>query len=415
MAPPAPHRSYLVRFLTPAAEAEFRARLARAGLSQPRKGPGRGFDAAKEKRWLAEWRGMPDYANADTSVHSSLRLDAPTPQAARRIEALLDQRVQTTRAPRQVFGYFWPPRPGRHDIRDYHYVAAKPLPPRYPVYVISKGRHESRRTSRLLETLRVPYRIVVEPQERAAYAAVIDPRKILVLPFANLGRGSIPARNWVLDHARREGHKRHWILDDNIWAMYRRACSRKVPLETGNVFRAAEDFVDRYANVPMAGFNYQQFAPNDAQLPPYLLNTRIYSCILLDNAVPFRWRGKYNEDTDLSLRLLKAGYCTVLFNAFLIHKVRTMKLKGGNTEEVYRNGDKREEFARSLQRQHPDVVRVVWRYDRWHHAVDYRPFKANALVKKAGGARAAVDNYGMRLAAKRPGVVGPFHDTCRAT
>ena len=93
--------------------------------------------------------------------------------------------------------------------------------PRYPIYIISKGRWESRLTSKALETMRVPYRIVIEPQEYPHYAAVIDPTKILTLPFSNLSQGSIPARNWVWDHACAEGHARHWILDDNIRYFYR--------------------------------------------------------------------------------------------------------------------------------------------------------------------------------------------------
>ena len=35
--------------------------------------------------------------------------------------------------------------------------------------------------------------------------------------------------------------------------------------------------------------------------PPYVLNTRIYSCILLDNTLDIRC-GMYNEDTDISIR-----------------------------------------------------------------------------------------------------------------
>jgi len=92
---------------------------------------------------------------------------------------------------------------------------------KYPVYTISKGRWESRLTSKALEDLGVPYRIVVEPQEFEPYAAVIDPGKILVLPFSNLGQGSTPARNWVWEHAIGEGHARHWIMDDNIRKFYR--------------------------------------------------------------------------------------------------------------------------------------------------------------------------------------------------
>ena len=88
--------------------------------------------------------------------------------------------------------------------------------PRYPVYIISKGRWESRLTAKALEKINVPYHIVIEPQEYENYAAVIDSNKIYVLPFSNLGQGSIPARNWVWEHAISSGAERHWILDDNI-------------------------------------------------------------------------------------------------------------------------------------------------------------------------------------------------------
>src|SRR6187549_2620680 len=87
--------------------------------------------------------------------------------------------------------------------------------PRHPIYVISKGRWESRLTAKALEMMKVPYQIVIEPQELEQYSKVIDPAKILVLPFSNLGQGSIPARNFVWEHSLgRSTH--HWILDDNI-------------------------------------------------------------------------------------------------------------------------------------------------------------------------------------------------------
>lgn len=79
--------------------------------------------------------------------------------------------------------------------------------PEYPVYIISKGRWEKRLTSRALESMRVPYHIVIEPQEYEQYAAVIDPAKILVLPFSNLGLGGIPARNWVWEHSISTGRR----------------------------------------------------------------------------------------------------------------------------------------------------------------------------------------------------------------
>lgn len=179
--------------------------------------------------------------------------------------------------------------------------------PDYPVYIISKGRWESRLTSKALEKMRVPYHIVVEPQEKEQYASVIDPKKIYILPFSNLGQGSIPARNWAWEHSLKAGAKRHWIIDDNIKNFYRLNNNLKVPVSSGTIFKASEDFVDKYANVAISGFQYFMFASRKTKMLPFALNTRIYSCILINNAMPYRWRGRYNEDTDLSLRVLKDG------------------------------------------------------------------------------------------------------------
>lgn len=274
--------------------------------------------------------------------------------------------------------------------------------PRHPVYVISKGRWESRLTAKSLESIGVPYTIVIEPQEYEQYAAVIDPHNIAVLPFSNLGQGSIPARNWVWEDAIARGAERHWILDDNISGFYRFHRNLKTPVGSGTSFRACEDFVDRYENVSLAGMNYFMFASRKSgNIPPVTLNTRIYSCILILNSLSHRWRGRYNEDTDLSLRCLKDGWCTVLFNAFLCGKTATMTMKGGNSDELYKQDgefDGRLEMARSLRDQHPDVTKITRKWGRWQHHVDYSPFKKNELRKRPGAIiQSGPNNYGMKL------------------
>lgn len=273
--------------------------------------------------------------------------------------------------------------------------------PKHPVYIISKKRWESRLTIKALERMNVPYSIVIEPQEYDQYARVINPSKILVLPFSDLGQGSIPARNWVWEHAIKSGSSWHWILDDNIQNFYRANKNRKIQVRTGSMFAAAEDFVDRYENIAQAGFNYFMFAPRKQKFKPMRFNTRIYSCILIRNDIPYRWRGRYNEDTDLSLRILKDGWCTILFNAFLAEKITTMTMKGGNTESLYKldgGKDGRLLMAQSLVRQHPDVARISWKWGRWQHHVDYRPFKKNKLKRKKGiEIPKGVNDYGMKL------------------
>lgn len=269
--------------------------------------------------------------------------------------------------------------------------------PRFPIYIISKGRWQRRQTVRTLEEMNCPYKIVVEPKEYKQYLKFIDKSKIVILPenLSELGQGSIPVRNWVWEHSIKAGYKWHWILDDNIESVERFNNNLKVKCVTSTPFYIIEDFVLRYKNIAQAGMNYALFCPAIEARPPLRFNTRIYSCILIRNDIPYRWRGKYNEDTDLSLRVLKDGWCTVLFNAFLIGKRATMTQKGGN-ESIYNDSDNRLNFAQSLADQHPDVARVTKKFGRWHHQVDYRGFKSNKLIKKKD-VKEGVDNYGMKL------------------
>jgi hypothetical protein len=167
-----------------------------------------------------------------------------------------------------------------------------------------------------------------------------------------------------------------------------------------------EDFSDRYVNMALSGPQYGFFAIAKSTLKPYIANTRIYSCILInmkliDDMKIERFTLKYNEDTDLSLRVLKAGLGTCLFNAFLQSKTVTMKLKGGNTDELYK-GDGRLKMAEMLVENHKDVAKVGFRYGRIQHIVNYKPFKNNIWIKKDGlNIKNEINNYGMVLLYKK--------------
>ena len=295
--------------------------------------------------------------------------------------------------------------------------------PQFPLYIVSKGRAETRFTAKHLEAMGVPYYIVVEEQEYRAYASVIDPKQVLVLDPAyqrqydacdDLGdtksKGPGAARNFAWEHAIATGALWHWVMDDNIKGFFRLNRNLKVPASDGTVFRCMEDFVLRYDNVAMGGPNYFMFASRKSQVPPFTLNTRIYSCNLIRNDTPFRWRGRYNEDTDLSLRMLKAGWCTVQFNAFLQYKVPTQTVKGGNQADFYAKEGTLPK-SRMQVNLHPDVSRLVWRFGRWHHSVDYRSFKANVLRRKPDALVGdGVNDYGMRLVAIPRGHAGTPSD-----
>lgn len=136
--------------------------------------------------------------------------------------------------------------------------------PTAPIYIPSKGRWNSRLTMKALDAINVPYRVVVQPGEYAEYAKVIRPDWLLTLPYDmgagetnDLGEGGLVfARNFALDHAKAEGHKWFWIIDDNIDNFFRLNWNIKIPVKSGTMFRLAEQFVDRFDNIAQAGFQY---------------------------------------------------------------------------------------------------------------------------------------------------------------
>lgn len=258
--------------------------------------------------------------------------------------------------------------------------------PRFPLYIPSKSRAEIATTPRALDRMGVPYRIVVEEQQLAEYERFHAPEKLLVLDPeyqrsydmcgdfpATASRGSGPARNFIWEHSISEGAPWHWIMDDNIQYFARFHENARITQGDGTGFNAMETFALRFKNVAMAGPQYFMFAPSRKRLPPYVTGTRIYSCNLIRNDLPFRWRGRYNEDTILSLDMLKAGWTTVQFNAFLQFKSPTGQFAGGNMEAFYEE-EGTSPKSEMLVREHPDVARLMWRFGRPHHFVDYSRF-----------------------------------------
>jgi hypothetical protein len=281
---------------------------------------------------------------------------------------------------------------------------------RYPVYIVSKGRYTNMLTNRALNRLGVPFRVIVEEQEFDEYAKVVGGENLLILPkkykeeyelMDDLGltksTGPGPARNFAWDHSLSEGHTWHWVLDDNIDDFHRLHRNTKCFFRTNVNFVATEDFIDRYENVAIAGFNYSCFCKQDSKANPYVLNTRIYSCLLIRNDIPFRWRGRYNEDTILCLDVLSSGWATIQLNAFLQDKVTTQRMSGGNSKDFY-SVEGTLAKSKMLADAYPDVASVVWKFNRWHHQVDYSSFKNNPLKRKASFIpQNKVNEYGLKL------------------
>lgn len=376
-----------------------------------------------EPDWKDSWAGMPEFGNKDLTPASTLMVHFASQADRTAFSKLVDQPLSAKTQ------YIWYPKAKIEYVADKRYVSTAPLNPRYPVYVPTKGRWESALTIKALEALRVPYFAVVQPQEKIYYEQVVKTGTFLLLP-AGLD-GLVPARNWIFEHAKASGALRHWQIDDNIRDFYRFHDNQKIRVGDGTIFRCMEDFADRYENIAIAGPQYEMFAPRRQDLPPVTLNTRVYSCSLISCTMEHRYRGVYNDDTDICLRAMKAGLCTVQFNAFLAKKIATMKIKGGNTpiylgaEDTHRRWlehaascktcqpdvspvsckegreilqlDGRWRMAESLREQHPEVTTIERKWDRWQHQVDYRRFASNKMVLRPDAVIPDHDIYGFVL------------------
>jgi len=280
--------------------------------------------------------------------------------------------------------YCWFPH---KPIKEFKYVKGN-VEHKYPIFIISKGRYRKRvgngyryeppKTAKYLEFCNIDYKIVVEKQEYDEYAKSINKDKIMILPdeYMNLDQGSIPVRNFVHHHNLREGNYAYWLLDDNIKSFIFNNNDERYMITDGFMFAVNENILNNYDNLYLTGHQYKMFVvPRQNTTKIVSTHTRVYSSILIRTDIPVLneqkdiWRGKYNEDTDLSLRILKLGLPTLITNNIVADKEETGGT-GGN-HQIYQEDNNASGVLKTqaLLEHHSDVVDVIKNYNRTHHKI----------------------------------------------
>lgn len=248
---------------------------------------------------------------------------------------------------------------------------------KYPIYIISKGRHEVTLTANNLEQSGLDYYIAVEPQEYDLYVKKLTVKRVLKLPFSNLGLGSYPARNFCWEHSIKLGYTYHWLFDDNILFWMKWINGKRVKIYD---ILPAIKYVEHYAdktNYDILGFEEPNFVVRPPK-KPFKINCHVYSAMLIKNNLLYRWRLKYNEDVDLCLQILHNGGTTASCVYYMANKVSTAdKMKGGNQTELYKGNDPKKNLlkAKMLEAVWPQYAKTVIRFNRHHHFVDWKVFK----------------------------------------
>jgi hypothetical protein len=292
---------------------------------------------------------------------------------------------------------WYPKRVEKVKTKGGFYATKTKVQPQYPIYIVSYKRFDTLYTILSLEELNIKeYYVIIRPtdNEPENYRKAMEEKgvkniddKLMIMPESfikeekNKGNDySITHRNYAWNDAESKGFTHHWCLDDNIRGFFYRNAGEKLEIKnTGISFFFIEEYIKQYPNVYQAGMNYNHLVPAQGHRNVIIKNSRIYSCILNRHFDDIRWRGKYNEDTDLSIRILKQGKSTMNFQIFLCGKMATGSCKGGNMEKAYQ-GSGFDDKVDELIFNHPDITEKIIKYGRPHHQVDYKKFLNNDLT-----------------------------------
>lgn len=263
----------------------------------------------------------------------------------------------------------------------------------FPIYIPTRGRPQRQLTANALLQLGIRPYLVVEDAEADAYAAQNPDCNVVVWPQSYLDDyektpeldphpTTGAAHNYAWDHSRDNGFTHHWIMDDNIRYFLMRYKQRRMKVANPKALHFIELFMLKWRNLAGISLAMSPFmSPGGKEI---CLNTRLYCATLYRNDLHeygIRWRRGLNDDTIVSLDILKTGYwCTAESRVVGIQKIGTSRkgrMSGGMTDFYAQGGFIRK--SAELVRLHPDCTETVIKFNRVHHRVNFSSFKQQLI------------------------------------
>lgn len=248
---------------------------------------------------------------------------------------------------------------------------------KYPIYIPSKNRAETSLTANIFKNEGIDFKIVIEPQDLNNYLNYWNKDYLLVMQENNMGMSY--ARRFCKAHSTNNKHLYHWQFDDNIKGFKERINNKNINISPLVAILKIEAFINRYKNIGQAGFRHILYAWT--MKTEYSLNQQCVSAVLTNNQNFLMWRDHVIEDTDYSLQLLTAGYCTINFNKLIMDKLPSTKLQGGYTE-IYANGGKYK-LQKKLMEYWPNIFKINIKNGRSHIKPSriWSSFKQTPIIK----------------------------------
>lgn len=294
---------------------------------------------------------------------------------------------------------------------------------KYPIFIISYKRPKTHKTAKKLAEFGVSHYLVLHTDQQEEYLKyftlemkkytniiTFDPNYKLKyetcdnIPHSVKNAGSGAERNFAWDYSKNVlKANAHWLMDDNMYFYYIASKKNNIyirkPATKENfmtLFIKGEKFFDKYENLLMIELKNKSFLVQ-LQKFSYSLNTRCFSCNLIYNSLPIRWRGRYNEDVILSYDIMKSGYCIASYHGGILkEKGSTREAIGGGNHAISKNDkesiyDDSENYKYSsvektnlLLKVYPEYFKKVIKYGRVHHEyLKVEDLKKNLKLKLA--------------------------------
>lgn len=249
------------------------------------------------------------------------------------------------------------------------------------IYIPSKGRAGTAKTiTAILQEAPLFHRIVVEPQDFAAYRKAYPKASLLQLPANN--KGISAARNFCLNHAIEQGHEHMWMIDDDLGGVGE-VVNGKIKKSTyAKVLGAATELLGQFENLVVGGLEYQQYAW--AAKKEFAFNSYCDTCVYLNvkNARHFRYRENIKEDRDMALQALSSGYITARTSFYCFANPKNGSNLGGLHEE-YKAGKEKLWSERMIKLWPGVCIPHPKKKDRHDVKINWRLFKDVKPVRRS--------------------------------
>lgn len=208
---------------------------------------------------------------------------------------------------------------------------------KYPVCIVSKDRSDTCTTHTLLDFEGVKWFYMVEPKDYDAYVARFGKSKVINIEQND--KGIYYVRNYCIEWSKKNGYDKHWQVDDDLRSLHYRPMNfikgirDSTRIENpSSMLSYIEDISIKCVNYGAGCLTHDGFAfskKNDVDI-----NKMIYCFQLINNSIKSRYQPHTSEDVDFSVRILKEGYVTMVFNKYSFRTPASGSLKGGCNSSI---------------------------------------------------------------------------------